>query len=175
MNNKTRNMTQSALFMSLGIVFPILFHASGLGAVFLPMFWPMAIAAFYLPFVFILVTGLCTPLLSMLLTGMPPFPVVFIMMIEIPVMMSAIYLTRKWMQLGTLPTLFIAFIFSRIALFFSILIFGTVLGISENWLSWAYILKGLPGIITMLIFITILMFILKKEPFLWRKPNVSGT
>lgn len=168
-------MTQSALFMSLGIVFPLLFHASGLGAVFLPMFWPMAIAAFYLPFVYILIIGLCTPLLSLLLTGMPPFPIVFIMMIEIPVMMGAIYFSRKWTQLGSLPTLFIAFIFSRIALFFSILIFGKVLGISKTWLSWAYILKGLPGIITMLIFISILMYILMKAPFLWRKTHVSDT
>ncbi len=172
MTNKTQQITQSALFMALGILIPVLFHSTGLGAVFLPMFWPMAIGAFFLPPGFIVITGLFTPLLSMLLTGMPPFPLVFILMIEITVMMITIYFTNKHTLLGVLPVLVSALIISRASLFLCMLFLSNFLGITGEWLSWASVVKGAPGILTMLLFIPVLIHVVKKEALMRKKSHV---
>ena len=51
----------------------MLFHlAGGMGVVFLPMHLPVLLAGFFLGPRFGLLVGIITPLLSSLLTGMPP-------------------------------------------------------------------------------------------------------
>lgn len=46
-NRATRNIVLSALFIALGIIIPILFHAVGMGSVFLPMHIPVILAGFF--------------------------------------------------------------------------------------------------------------------------------
>ncbi|UCH97132.1 MAG: ECF transporter S component, partial [Candidatus Aminicenantes bacterium] len=61
------------LFMALALVFPMVFHAVGLGSAFLPMFYPIAAAGFLVALPVALVVGTMSPLVSALITGMPPF------------------------------------------------------------------------------------------------------
>ena len=63
----------TALFIAAGILLPIFFHGLGLGgAVFLPMHIPVLLGGMLLGWRQGFVIGLVTPLLSCLLTGMPP-------------------------------------------------------------------------------------------------------
>ncbi|MDI6893520.1 MAG: ECF transporter S component [Bacillota bacterium] len=80
-----RNLTRGALFVALGILLPIAFHAVGLGKVFLPMHIPVLLAGFFCSPSVGLLAGMITPLLSAVLTGMPPLapPVAQAMVFEL--------------------------------------------------------------------------------------------
>ena len=78
-------MILSGLFIALGVIVPILFHMVGLGSFMLPMFWPLCLGAFMLSPAFAILIGILTPLISMLLTGMPPAPVSYLMAPELAV------------------------------------------------------------------------------------------
>lgn len=77
----------AALLIATGVVLPIGFHCAGLaGKVFLPMHLPVAIAGLLVGWRVALAVGFLTPLLSALLTGMPPLapvPIAFVMALEL--------------------------------------------------------------------------------------------
>ena len=68
-SDRSRHIVLSALFITLGLVLPMLFHGLGLGRFFLPMFWPVAASGFFLTAPFCLAVGILTPWVSFLLTG----------------------------------------------------------------------------------------------------------
>ena len=74
MTRSLRQLILGSLFMALGLVVPMLFHGLGLGPMLMPMFWPLALAGYWLSPALGAVVGLCTPALSALVTGMPPVP-----------------------------------------------------------------------------------------------------
>ncbi|MDF2628034.1 MAG: hypothetical protein K0R39_1865 [Symbiobacteriaceae bacterium] len=81
-----RRMVFSALFIAFGLLIPAIFHAVGLGGpVFLPMHIPVLIGGLVLGPGAGLVIGLLTPVLSSVLTGMPPLgsPILVLMMVEL--------------------------------------------------------------------------------------------
>lgn len=82
---KTKKIILSGIFIAFGIILPMIFHTVNMaGPIFLPMHIPVLIAGFLLgPFYGGLV-GLITPILSGLMTGMPPIvPVMPIMAFEL--------------------------------------------------------------------------------------------
>ncbi|NPV53409.1 MAG: ECF transporter S component [Firmicutes bacterium] len=85
--SKTRNLVWGALFIALGIVLPIAFHAIGAGPVFLPMHIPVLLAGFFAGPATGAAVGFLTPILSAVFTGMPPLmpPVAQMMMVELAV------------------------------------------------------------------------------------------
>jgi len=160
--NKTidiNNLLLAVIFSSLGIVLPVLFHLVGMGSVFLPMFIPLAIGAYFMTPSNALLAGFFTPLLSALLTGMPPFypPMAFIMMIELTFFCLVISLLNKKTSMPMLVILAIAVIIDRailIALYSFIL---PMFNISFKLYTLYDILKSFPGIILMFILVPVLV------------------
>lgn len=152
------------LLMALGLVFPVLFHAVGLGNAFLPMFYPFMAAGFLIALPAALVVGILTPLISALLTGMPPFypPIAFIMMAEgaILTLLPAL-LYQRW-KMNPWLTAIITMAADRLTLFLLIILFANLLELPPGVLSIASLLKGLPG--TILIPLIIPSIIKKMEP-----------
>ena len=72
MNIHPRELIIAALFDAWGLAMPVLFHAFGLGAVFLPMFIPLLIMGFFVGPATAVLNAFMVPLISALLTGMPP-------------------------------------------------------------------------------------------------------
>lgn len=70
---KTRTLTLVAMFIALGVLLPIAFHAVGAGKVMLPMHIPVLLGGYFLGPLPASFVGAVTPLLSAVLTGMPPF------------------------------------------------------------------------------------------------------
>lgn len=69
----TRKLVMSGLCAALGLVLPLAFHAvPNAGQVFLPMHIPVLLCGLITGPAYGLVCGAVTPLLSSLLTGMPP-------------------------------------------------------------------------------------------------------
>jgi len=83
-NKSVKEMVLSALFTAIGLLLPVIFHAFGMGSTFLPMHIPVLLAGFVVSIPFAIAVGIVTPILSSLLTGMPPmFPVLPYMVFEL--------------------------------------------------------------------------------------------
>ncbi len=85
-----RELSLGGLFIALGIVIPIAFHAVGggrLGPVFLPMYLPVLVCGMLVSPGIALAVGVLTPVLSSALTGMPPvLPTLPLMAVELGAM-----------------------------------------------------------------------------------------
>lgn len=113
---KTRNTVLSGLFIAFGVILPMFFHQLNMGGPgFLPMHIPVLIGAFLLgPFSGLLI-GFVTPLLSSILTGMPPaFPMLPIMFFELGVYGLVAGYLYKNLKLNIYISLIISMIVGRI-------------------------------------------------------------
>jgi hypothetical protein len=157
MRFSTRQVTLAGMFIALGVLFPILFHAIGAGSIFLPMFWPVALATFYLSVPVAAAVALITPLLSTLLTGMPPLspPIMHLIMVELTVLAGVtgyLHHHHRWSLFWSLTAgLFV----SRIALFIATVPMAELLGLPPALTSGIMVVKGLPGIVLMLFIIPV--------------------
>ena len=154
------------MFVALGVLFPMLFHGVGVGAVFLPMFWPIAAAAFFLDLPIALVAALLTPLVSSLITGMPPVspPILQIIALELVVLASTIVLFYRRTRLGLLWPLLFGLILSRIILILIVTIFAPFLGLPPQLFSLTVVMQGMPGVIAIVILVPLIINRIKHEP-----------
>lgn len=170
-----RNITLSGLFIALGIVLPMAFHAipDG-GKIFLPMFIPVLLGALYLNWPYALAVGIFTPLLSSLLTGMPPLaplPMAFMMAAQLGSAALIVSLMKniKWIQakrymvvLALIPALLAGFGISGLVLKIAIEFFGI-----KGPNAWAYIIgaiaAGLPGIAIQLVLTPLLYSLITRR------------
>ena len=170
MNNQRKlnvtNLTLAGLFIALGLIIPYFAgHAFGVpGTVLLPMHIPVLMAGLLLGWRYGIAVGLVTPLLSSILTGMPPFlPVLPHMMVELTTYGFLTGLLRKklkWPVYISLPTAMIIgrlmaapFIFFILGLPNLTALQGVVIG---------NLLTGLPGIAIQLAFIPALVFFVEN-------------
>ena len=169
---KPAELTKAAFFIAMGIVLPMGFHFFQMaGPIFLPMHIPALLAGFFLSPLPAVMVGLLTPLLSSVLTGMPPFfPMAVIMMVELAAYAGLVSLSRRWRlsenrNLAQIFCLLIAMIGGRIVAGLVVFILSlTVAGIQLSPLPYMIgaVTKGLPGIIVQLIFIPSLLLLLNK-------------
>jgi len=137
-----RDLSRGGLFLALGVVAPIIFHAVGgghLGPVFLPMYAPvLACALLTTPGVAFLV-GLLTPALSSALTGMPPvLPTLPLMMAELSLMALAASLLRRKGRRHVVLALVVALLLGRVVMGLTV---WAMVGLLPNAL-----VEGLPPI-----------------------------
>jgi hypothetical protein len=155
----TRHITLSSFFIALGLLLPMVFHLVGLGSAFLPMFWPVAMAAFLLPWPFALAVAVGTPILSSLMTGMPPIspPILQMMLAELSVLALVITLFPKSIARSPFWALAAGIFASRVIGFFSAMLLARILGLPPTWSAAAMMVKGLPGLAMMFFIIPILV------------------
>ena len=113
--HNTRRICWGALFIALGILLPITFHMVGMGKVFLPMHIPILLAGFFCGPAIGAMVGFITPLLSAVMTGMPPFmpPMAQIMVFELAAYGLLTGLLFNRFRLGVYPSLLLAMLAGR--------------------------------------------------------------
>ncbi|MEW6526631.1 MAG: hypothetical protein AB1444_08205 [Spirochaetota bacterium] len=154
--NEELHITQiiiSAITAACAVVLPVLFHLLGLGSIFLPMFIPLSIGAYFLTPVYALLTGTIAPITSTILTGMPPLypPVAIIMMIELALFCFIISLLKQKFYLNSYFIIIIAIIFDRIILYVLYSIILPFFKISFAMFSLYDLFKSFSGIILLII------------------------
>lgn len=161
------------LFIALALALPVAFHLVGLGSAFLPMFFPIILSGYLLQLRISLVVGLASPLISALLTGMPPFypPIAFIMMAEGVVLVALPYLLYQNLRMNLWLSLVLTIIGERLVLLLSIIIISKWLRLPGVVLGLSSLIKGLPGII--LIFLTIPPLVLKLREKIAASPFLN--
>ncbi len=168
--NSLRKLTLAALCVALGVIFPQLFHMiPRSGMILLPMHLPLLLCGLLTGPFWGLVAGVVTPILSNLITGMPPMgPILYSMIFELAVygFLAGVlfqFIRTKYVVLDLYLSLILAMLGGRIiyglanGLIFSA---GTGYGI-EAWLTGSFV-TGLPGIILQLVLIPLLYGALAK-------------
>jgi hypothetical protein len=140
------------LFMALALVFPLIFHAVNLGSAFLPMFYPIIAAGFLVALPAAVVVGVMSPLVSAVLTGMPPFypPIVFIMIAEGIVLTAIPALLYQRFKVNPWITTAITMAVDRLLVLVLVLLFSRLLELPEGVLTAAALIKGIPGTVLIL-------------------------
>lgn len=172
-----RELILSGLSIAIGLLLPMIFHAFGLGSAFLPMHIPVLIAGFAVSLPFAIIVGVLTPLLSALLTGMPPlFPVLPFMIFELAAYGAAASLLYRKFRLNVYISLIASMIAGRIvsgiAVWVLAALFGAKLPGPAAFVAGS-ITGSIPGIVIQIVFIPALVIILDRNRLL-RKEGLSG-
>jgi hypothetical protein len=155
------------MFVALGLVLPMAFHAFGLaGQIFSPMHIPVLVGGLVLGAEAGLAIGLVTPLLSSVLTGMPPWnmPVLYLMMLELAAygaLSGYLMQRRRNLYLALLG----AMVGGRIVLALGAVVTGLLVPFPGvvTYMS-GVLLTGLPGILLHLVLVPAMAYALMRTP-----------
>lgn len=162
--------------MALGVLIPFLFHTVGLGPMFLPMFWPLAVAGIFLEVPFAFAVGVLTPLLSTMVSGMPPPPILYKMMIELAVLAWIVSNLFRRTRLGLFWGMGIGLVVSRLTALGIAFLLAPVLGLPPRLYAVATFLEGIPGMVTMMVLLPPVLLRLTHQPiFRNREVNVNSS
>ncbi|MEG1845609.1 MAG: ECF transporter S component [Oscillospiraceae bacterium] len=168
---KAKTITTAGIIIALGVLIPQIFHLIGgksLGNMLLPMHLPILIGGFILPTVPAMLCGIIAPIISSLLTGMPPMPRLIFMVFELAAYGFFTSLFFKKLKLNAILSLVLSMLCGRAVYFLSLVIAINILGISITGMTsaWAAVLAavstGIIGIIVQIIIIPIIVIALKK-------------
>lgn len=166
----TRELALAGLLGALAIVLPVLFHAVGLGKVFLPMYLPLLALGLLAGWRQALPACLLAPLLSSVLTGMPPAAVLPLLLVELAALGLIASLTRG---LGIWPATILAVIASRAAGLGALATVLPLLGVKQAlsaYLAAAFI-TSLPGVILLLTVVPAAVYALERASLFPRSPQ----
>jgi riboflavin transporter FmnP len=155
----TKQITLTALFVTLGVVLPLVFHQFALaGRIFSPMHIPVLLAGIFVGPVCGLIVGLLCPVLSFLLTGMPPPYAVPLMSLELPTYGVAVGILIRLIRFPIL-SLMAAMILGRLAFALGLFVLGLFISLPYGPKEFIKVslVTGLPGIAVQLILIPLLM------------------
>ncbi len=108
-------LAYTALLIAVGVLLPMIFHQIGIaGKIFLPMHFPVIIAGFLFGPLSGVLVGFFSPVLSFLLTGMPPFPTVLAMVPELMVYGAVSGWLHKRLKLNVWIALPLAIVAGRV-------------------------------------------------------------
>ncbi len=166
---KIKLLTRSGLLIALGIILPYITHMTGVaGSVLLPMHLPPLLAGFLISPFYALLIGAILPPLNFAISGMPPMPTMAFMILELSafgLFTGLIYHKLNKININKKSNIFIsligAMLIGRIiyVLIFSLLIeFENPLAIIAGG-----IITGLPGIISQLILIPLIVISLENK------------
>jgi len=161
---KLRGTIASAAMAALGLTLPVVFHAVGLGSKFTPMLLPLLLNGFLSPFSWAVLTGATVPLVSALLTGMPPLypPVALLLSLEGALaagVAAALYRASRRIWLALL----VAIVCGRAVSFVLTWFAARWFGLPPAMASLASLAQGLPGIALQLAVIPLVVRVLARR------------
>ena len=165
---KTKNLILTAACIAIGVVLPQAFHMiPNAGSIFLPMHIPVLLCGLICSWQYGLVCGILTPMLSSLLTGMPPVAYLPAMVVELAIYgaVAGVFtmIIRSRHLLGNIyGSLLAAMIAGRIGYgVVNALIFRAGKYSLELWLTASFV-TSLPGIVVQIIAIPAVCVALHK-------------
>lgn len=165
---RIRFLTHSALYLSLAVLLPIGFHAFGIaGRIFLPMHIPVLLAGFLAGPICGLTVGIMAPLLSHLLTGMPPTYAVPLMATELPIYGLIAGLTYNKLKLNIYLSLIIAMILGRMMFGLSLFVLGLFIKLpysaAEFFAGGVALATGLPGVVVQIVLVPVIVAAVRRK------------
>lgn len=161
-----KNLVGTGLCMAMGLLLPQLFHAIGAGPVFLPMHIPVILCGLCFGWQYGLICGVVTPLMSSVLTGMPPiFPVGLTMMFELAAYGALAGLLYRKINLNVYVALIVSMLGGRVVSGIASTIFYGIAGKEYGFQLFLVgaLVTALPGIILQIVIIPLMVIALEKS------------
>lgn len=153
----TSKLIFSSFFIACGVLLPMIFHSFGMGGpIFLPMHLPVMIGGLLLGWLPGLLIGAATPIISSLLTGMPPiFPTAPMMTLELAFYGAVAGYLYQSRGCKLLTALIIAMLAGRLGQAALIALFAEALGIKLSPLLYVAttFTNGIAGVVIQLLLI----------------------
>jgi len=167
--SKTKKLAITAMFVAIGIVLPLAFHTiPNAGRIFLPMHIPILLCGLVIGFPYGLACGIITPLLSSLITGMPPAAMLPAMVCELAAYGTVSSLLMRYVPIKNMFTrTYISLIGAMLVgrMLFGILnsvIFMAGSYSMQMWVTAAFI-TALPGVAIQIVIIPLIVLALQKS------------
>jgi len=167
--SKTKKLVITAMFIAIGIVLPLAFHTiPQAGRIFLPMHIPILLCGLIIGFPYGLACGIITPLLSSLITGMPPAAMLPAMVCELAAYGTVSSIIMRFAPVKNLfartyISLICAMLVGRILFgVLNALIFSVGNYSMQMWLTAAFI-TALPGVAIQIVIIPVIVLALQKS------------
>ncbi|MBO3445105.1 ECF transporter S component [Clostridium sp. CCUG 7971] len=164
---KSKKIVLSGIFIALGIILPMIFHTVNMaGPIFLPMNIPVLIGGFLLGPIYGGLVGLITPILSGLMTGMPPIvPMMPIMAFELcayGIITGFLFNKTK----NTYISLIGAMIGGRLFAMVGAFLVSITIAPQVNPVIFIFgnLAQAIPGMLIQIVFIPILVKFMTKNP-----------
>lgn len=165
-NHLVKVLALSGLCLAISYIAQYIFHLAGVqgGKIFLPMFWGIGVAAFILPLKYAVSVALLAPVLSSMTSGMPPVPMLYFMLVELPVYAAALnVLSRK---INPYPAVAVSLIISRAVYILTVMAAGTLINLPPAFTGLTIltgsIVVSLPGILLQIIILPIIYKIYRR-------------
>ena len=164
----TKRLILAGLCVALGVVLPVAFHSvANAGSIFLPMHIPVLLCGLICGWPYGLACGVLAPLLSSVITGMPPMAYLPSMLCELAVYGFVSGLLMRYIKTGKL--LVDLYLSLAGAMLMGRLVFGLLNAVIFRagdysvamWTTAAFV-TALPGILIQLAVIPVLVLSLKK-------------
>jgi LytS/YehU family sensor histidine kinase len=174
-----RHYLHGAFFLALAVLFPQLFHLTGIGGtVLLPMHIPVILAGLLVCPAIGLYVGVIAPIVSHLLTGMPPIvpPILPLMVIELGAYGLAAGLMHRIFKKNIYLSLVTAMVTGRAMLGAAAFVMMYFFGFNISPMAYVKgaIVTGLPGIILQLVLIPLLVFMIERGTLHERSEDSNG-
>lgn len=166
-----RTVSTAALVCALSVIVPQIFHLIGgkpLGNSFLPMHLPVLLGGYLLSPIAAAICGMLSPVLSFLLTGMPPMPRLLFMIFELGAYGLFTSLFARKCRLPVFLSLPLSMAAGRAVYFFSAVFALHILHLEISGMPSAAaalisaVTTGIPGIILQIIAVPALLAALHK-------------
>ena len=171
MKKNIKKLTYAGVLIALGALLPQAFHIFGgmAGRIFLPIQIPVLLAGAILGGVYGGIIGVVVPVLSFVLSGMPPVPMVWFMVVELGVYGFVMGILSK--KCNIYIALLISMVLGRVAYAIALGTGVVLLGMEEPFMTQGAfltgIVTGLPGIAIQIAVIPIVYKRLKDGGFLF--------
>jgi len=171
-----RDLTLGGLFGALALVLPVIFHAVGLGQVFLPMYLPVLALGLLASWEVALLAGLMVPLLSAALSGMPPLPIAPLMVVELAALGAVSSLARS-RGLGVWPAAVAGCLAARMAGLAVLLSVLPYFGLHQSAYEYAIagVIASAPGMALLLTVVPGAVYALERASILGRRDRRQRT
>ncbi len=157
-----QQLVRASLLIALGILLPQAFHGiKEAGPIFLPMHIPVLLGGFFVNPIIALLIGVITPILSHLITGMPPIPFLYVMMLELGAYGFFTSLLYKHTKKNVYLSLVLSMLIGRVVnIVGNYVVLHMILGrpFKLPVVATGLFVKGLPGIAIQLVLIPLIVF-----------------
>ncbi|MCL2634632.1 MAG: ECF transporter S component [Oscillospiraceae bacterium] len=170
----TKKITFGLIIIAAAVLVPQAFHIPGVstpGELFLPMHIPVIIGGFTLGPVFGLAIGLISPIISHLVTGMPPSFRLPFMILELGAygfMSGFLYKYMQGKKFGIIITLAATMLFGRLVFALALLAASGLFGLAPPLhvgFAWTATVTGIYGIIIQLAYVPFVIYSLERSGF----------
>ena len=172
-NNKVTKMAFGGLLVALGILLPQAFHIFGTngGGIFLPIHIPVLMAGILLGPYYGGLIGVLVPVLSSILTGMPPVPKVYFMIVELAAygIVTGVMIRKTNVYVSLLTAMVAGRLIYGISLVFGVKILHFTAPFANQAAFLGGIVSGIPGIVIQILVIPALYMALKKGGILFER------